>query len=121
MDFSAFAMHGFNDEYEYHIELHLGDVFTGKSEKLMKEQAKQNKKDGSTLERKGVKLYSMKKDGKKRYGFDKDKLEKDFLKDLNKQQGWLRLFFNPLLVNFSTDLDRTARNREIIEKYVGNN
>ncbi len=117
MDFSAFAMHGLNGEYEYHLKLHLGDVLTGKSEKLLKEQAKQNKKDGSTVERNGIKLVSMKKDGNKKNGFDKDKLEQDFLKDLNKQQGWLRLLFNPVLVNFSTDLDRTKRNKELIEKY----
>ncbi|MCB2196896.1 MAG: AsmA family protein [Bacteroidetes bacterium] len=117
MDFSAFAMHGLDGEYEYHLKLHLGDVLTGKSEKLMKEQAKQNKKDGGTVERNGIKLVSMKNDGKKKNGFDNEKLEKQFLKDLNKQQGWLRLLFNPLLVNFSTDLDRTKRNQEIIEKY----
>lgn len=117
MDFSAFAMHGLDGEYEYHLKLHLGDVLTGKSEKLMKEQARQNKKDGGTVERSGIKLVSMKKEGKKKNGFDNEKLEKQFLKDLNKQQGWLRLLFNPLLVNFSTDLDRTKRNQEIIEKY----
>jgi len=121
MDFSGFAMHSLQDEYEYHLKLHLGDVFTGKSEKLMKEQAKQNKKDGTTVERDGLKLYTLKIDGKKRRGFDTDKLEKEFLKDLNKQKGWLRLFFNPLLVNFSTDLDRKIRNKEIIEKYGGKN
>jgi len=117
MDFTAFAMHSMQDDYEYHLELHLGDVLTGKSEKLMKAQAKENKKDGGTIERKGIKLYTLKKGKEKRKGFDKDKLEDEFLKQLNKQEGWLRLVFNPFLVNFSTDLDRTIRNKEIIEKY----
>jgi len=117
MDFSAFAMHSMKDDYEYHIKLHLGDVLTGKSEKLLKDQAKQNKLDGETDDRSGIRLVSLKKGKDKKNGFDNNKLEKEFLKDLNKQQGWLRLLFNPLLVNFSTDLDRTKRNKELIEKY----
>ncbi|MFO7843922.1 MAG: AsmA family protein [Bacteroidales bacterium] len=120
MDITAFAMHSLKDEYEYHLKIHLGDVLTGKSEKILKEQAKQNKKDGSNVERSGIKLVSMKKDGNKKNGFDNEKLEKEFLKDLNKQQGWLQLLFNPFLVNFNTDLDRTKRNQEIIEKYGSN-
>jgi len=120
MDITAFAMHSLKDEYEYHLKIHLGDVLTGKSEKIMKEQAKQNKIDGSNVERSGLKLVSMKKDGNKKNGFDNEKLETDFLKDLNKQQGWLQLLFNPFLVNFNTDLDRTKRNQEIIERYGRN-
>ena len=117
MDLSIFAMHSMQDDYEYHLKIHLGDVLTGKSDKLMKEQAKQNKKDGSTEERNGIKLVSLKLEDEKKNGFDNNKLEKSFKGKLNKQQGWLRLLFNPLLVNFSTDLDRTARNKEILEKY----
>jgi hypothetical protein len=117
MDFTAFAMHSMSDDYEYHLKIHLGDVFTGKSERLMKEQAKQNKMDRSAIERNGLEFISSKEGKKIKTGFDNDKLKKEFKKDLNKQQGWLRLLFNPLLVNFSTDLDRTIRNKEIIEKY----
>lgn len=117
MDLSIFAMHSLQDDYEYHLKIHLGDVLTGKSDKLMKDQAKQNKKDGSTEERNGIRLVSLKLEDDKKNGFDNDKLEKEFKKKLNKQQGWLNLFFNPMLVNFSTDLDRTARNKELLEKY----
>lgn len=119
MDITAFAMHGLQGDYEYHLKLHLGDVLTGKSERIMKEQAKQNKIDGSTIERNGIKLASLKKGDDKKNGFDNDKLEGKFKRDLNKQHGFLRLSFNPLLVNFSTYLDRTARNKELIEKYGG--
>ena len=117
MDLTAFAMHSMKDDYEYHIKLNLGDVLTGKSEKLLKDQAKQNKLDGKTDDRSGIRLVSLKMGKDKKNGLDNNKLEKDFLKDLNKQQGWLNLLFNPLLVNFSTDLDRTKRNKELIEKY----
>ncbi len=118
LDLSAFAMHGMTDEigYEYHLVLHLGDVLTGKSEKLMKSQAKQNKKDGGTVERKGINLISMEIGEEKKNGFDNEKLKKKFKNNLNKQEGFLNLLFNPLLVNFSTELDRSARNKAILNK-----
>ena len=118
MDITAFAMNDLNGDYEYHLEVHLGDVLTGKNNDLMKKQEKHYKKEGETYDRSGgVKLFSSKYDNKKKNGFDSPKKEKEFSKKLNKQKGWLKLFFNPLLVNFSTDLDRTARNKELIEEH----
>ncbi|MEA3316754.1 MAG: AsmA-like C-terminal region-containing protein [Bacteroidota bacterium] len=117
MDISAFAIHSLDDDYEYHLQIHLGDVLTGKSKKLIKEQEKQNRKDGITDERKGINLVSIKDGKSKKNGFDNKKLKKQFKNKLNMQQGFLKLLFNPLLVNFSTDFDRTIRNKEILEKY----
>ncbi len=118
IDMTAFAMHSLKGDFEYHIKAYLGDVFTGKSDELMKKQEKQDKINGDTYDRSGgLKLLSMEIDGNKKNGFDNDKLKEKFEVKLDKQQGWLKLFFNPLLVNFSTDLDRTKRNRELIEKY----
>lgn len=116
LDLSAFAMHDLKGDYEYHLILHLGDVLTGKSDKLMEEQAKQNKKDGGTADRNGINLVSLKLGDNQKNGFDNEKLKKAFQNNLNKQQGFLNLVFNPMLVNFSTELDRTARNRAILEK-----
>lgn len=120
LDLSAFAMQGMrtdDPDYEYHLVLHLGDVLKGKSNKLMEEQEKQNKKDGGTVDRKGLNLVSMKIGDDKKNGFDNDKLKKKFENNLNKQQGFLNLLFNPLLVNFSTDMDRSKKDKEILEKY----
>jgi hypothetical protein len=121
LDLSAFAMHDMKGDYEYHLILHLGDVLTGKSEKLMEEQAKQNKKDGGTVDRNGINLVSLKLGDTKKNGFDNETLKKAFLNNLNKQQGFLNLLFNPMLVNFSTEMDRTARNRAILEKSKNEN
>lgn len=121
LDLSAFAMHDMKGDYEYHLILHLGDVLTGKSKKLMEEQAKQNKKDGGTVDRNGINLVSLQLGDTKKNGFDNEKLKKAFLNNLNKQKGFLNLLFNPMLVNFSTDLDRTARNRAILEKSKNEN
>lgn len=119
LDFSAFAMQDLSKKgyYEYHLVLHLGDVLMGKSKKLMEEQAKQNKKENDKVERSGLELVAMSLADKKKYGFDNSKLKAKFKNDLNVQHGFLNLLFNPMLVNFSTDLDRTARNREILKNY----
>lgn len=117
LDLSASALQKMNDDYEYHIQLHLGDVLTGKSDRLMEAQEKQNKKDGATVERNGINLVAIDMDGETKFGFDNDNLKKKFKNNLNKQHGFLNFSFNPVLVNFSTEMDRTKRNKELIEKY----
>ena len=116
LDISAAAMQSFKEDFEYHLVLHLNDVLIGKSEKLLRQQAEQSKKEGETEERDGLKLVAMEIAPDKKYGFDNVKLYKKFLNEINKQEGFLNLLFNPLLVNFSTDFDRTIRNKELLEK-----
>jgi hypothetical protein len=116
MDFTAFGMHSLQDEYEYHLKIHLGDVLTGKSEDLIKEQIKQNKLEGETEDRRGLRLVTMKYGGKTKTGYDNKELESLFKRDLNIQRGMLNFSFAPLLVNFSTELDRTKWNKELNEK-----
>jgi AsmA family len=117
MDMTAFAMHSLKGDFEYHIKAYPGDLFTGKKEELMKKQEKQDKINGDTYDRSGgLKLLSMEIDGTKKNGFDNDKLKEKFELKLNKQKGWLKLFFAPKLVNFSTEIDRTKWNKELNEK-----
>ncbi|PKP10530.1 MAG: hypothetical protein CVU09_06310 [Bacteroidetes bacterium HGW-Bacteroidetes-4] len=109
LDLSASAMQSMGEDYEYHITLHLGDVLTGKSKKLMEEQTKQNKKDGGTVERNGINLVSMKVGDEKKNGFDNDKLKEKMKKTIIRQNSFLNLLFDPRLVNFSTDLNRVKK------------
>ena len=111
LDMSFNAMYNnANEDFESHIILHLGDVIKGKSDKLMKKQAKLNKKNGGTVKRKGINLVALDVDGKSKYGIEiNDKLKKKFNNQLNKQRGFLNLLFNPNLVNFSTDIDRVNK------------
>ena len=113
LDMSFFAMYNYaNDDYESHITMHLGDVLTGKSKKLMAKQAELNKKNGGTIVRKGLNLLAMDVDGKSKYGIEVNKkLRTKFKNQLNKRQGMLKLLFNPTLVNFSTDLDRLKKKK----------
>jgi hypothetical protein len=111
LDLTAYAMQGLREDdpdYEYHLVLHLGDVLVGKSNKLMEEQAKQNKKDGGTVERNGLKLVSMKVGEEKKNGFDNDKLREKLDKTIKRQNSFLNLLFDPGLVNFSTNFNRVS-------------
>jgi hypothetical protein len=109
LDLSASAMQSMGEDYEYHITLHLSDVLTGKSNKLMEAQAKQNKKDGGTVDRNGINLVSMKVGDEKKNGFDNDKLKEKMRKTITRQNSFLNLLFDPRLVNFSTDLNRVKK------------
>jgi hypothetical protein len=112
LDLSAFAMQSLTgDDYEYHIILHLKDVLAGKSKKLMEQQAKQAKKGDGIADRSGINLVALHIGDKTKNGFDTKKLKKKFENKLNIQQGFLNLAFRPKLVNFSTDFDRTAKNK----------
>jgi len=113
LDMSLSAMYNnANEDYESHIIMHLGDVLTGKSDRLMKKQEELNKKNGGTIDRKGLNLLAMDVDGKSKYGIEVNKkLKKKFNNQLNKQRGFLRLLFNPALVNFSTDMDRVKKKK----------
>jgi len=118
LDLSAFAMQSLTgDDYEYHIILHLKDVLAGKSKKLMEQQAKQAKKGDGIKDRKGINLVALHLGDKTKNGFDNEKLKKKFKNKLNIQQGSLNFVFNPILVNFSTDLDRSKRDKEMLKKH----
>ena len=79
----------------------------------MKKQAELNKKNGGTLDRKGLNLLAMDVDGKSKYGMESNnsKRKKKLENQLNIQQGFLNLLFNPALVNFSTDMDRAKKKK----------
>ncbi|NJO89655.1 MAG: hypothetical protein HC831_12445 [Chloroflexia bacterium] len=80
----------------------------GKSKKLLKKQEELDKKEGGTVDRRGLNLFAMDIDGEDKYGMESSnsKRKKELKKLLNVQQGILNLLFNPTLVNYSTDIDR---------------
>lgn len=45
-----------NEDYRYHIEMHLGDVLSGKNSELMKKQEKAAKSEGDEVTRNGLNL-----------------------------------------------------------------
>ena len=105
-DITIFGMQSIDpeiDEYEYHIEMNLGDVLTGKRESLMKKQAQADKEAGEEVERNGVNLYYQKYDGKISKGFDRKASMDKMLKRVRLQERFLNLIFNPHRINYSTE------------------
>ena len=91
------------DEYDYHLEMNLGDVLTGKRENLMKKQAKADKDAGEEVERNGVNLYYGKNDGKIKKGFDSKKAMEAMLRKIRLQERFLNLVFHHERINYNTD------------------
>jgi hypothetical protein len=109
LDMSFFAMYNvLNEDYQAHLEIYLSDILMGKSKKLLEKQKEMNKKEGGKLDRKGLHMIAMDRDGKTMYRIEggDSKRKKKLKNQLNIQQGMLNLLFNPTLVNFSTDIDR---------------
>nr|MDA3853787.1 hypothetical protein [Bacteroidales bacterium] len=92
-----------DDEYAYHLELNLGDVFTGKRDGLMKKQAKADKDAGEEVKRNGVNLYYGQQDGKIKKGFDSKKSMEAMQRKIRLQERFLNLVFHHERINYNTD------------------
>lgn len=103
LDITAFGMQTFGEDYEYYIELHLGDVLTGKSENLLKRQEKAAKDADEEVNRNGINLVVYSLDGKTKNGFDNNKSRRKMNNKITSKNGVLSMFFNPQLVDFDTD------------------
>lgn len=105
MDITAFGMESMGDDFEYHIQMHLGDVMSGKSKKVLERQAKTgddvNKDD---VDRNAVKLIYAEIDGKKKTGFDTKKAQTKMKVKIKTQLTILNLNFHPILVSFDTGI-----------------
>lgn len=100
-DLSAFGMQMLNDDYEYHLRLHLKDFLLGKSKKLLKEQAKYGD-DAGKDKRNSMDIFSAYKDGKPSNGFDNDNSRKRMEIKIRTQESILKLKFHEKVVNYNT-------------------
>jgi len=101
LDISAFGMKKFGEDYEYHLQIHLGEILLGKSKKLLKEQSEMGdiaKEDN----RSSIFIVSSSFDGKSKNGFDNKKMKKKMEVKIKVQEKMLDLIFHPKLVSFST-------------------
>jgi len=99
-------MQSLGEDYEYHLELHLGDVLKGKSKKLLQEQAAggNNVSDDDT-DRSSIKLIYALNEGKSKVGFDTKKLQSAMLNKIRVQEKMLEVIFNPRGVSFDTGVE----------------
>ncbi len=103
LDIGFFGMQSLGEDYEYHIQLHLGDVLKGKSQKLLKRQAENGDEiTAKDLDRNTVKLIYANINRKSKVGFDKKKAQRLMQVKIKTQEKMLDLIFFPKLVSFDT-------------------
>lgn len=106
MDISAYGMQSFNDDYEYHLRVYLGEVLRGKTKRIREKQEKQeNKPDGGTSGLTSLFLVSKNIDGKAHSGLDTKKGRAKMKTKIKLQQVVLDFLFHPKLVDFDTKLE----------------
>ncbi len=103
LDISAFGMQSFGEDYQYHLKLHLGDVLTGKSDNLMKRQAKAAKDVGETPDRNGIPLRMKSESGKTKTSFDNKNSQRSMSNKITTRNAVLNMIFYPERIDFSTD------------------
>jgi len=103
MDFSVFGMQSFGENYEYHLQMHLGDVLKGKSNKLIEKQNSSGDEiSKEDMDRSTIKIIYANIDKKEKTGFDNKKAQKAMELKIQVQQKMLSLIFYPKLVSFET-------------------
>ncbi len=106
LDVSTFGMQSLDENYEYHLQLHLGDILKGKSQKLFERQAQSGEEvTDDDLSKSTIKLIYAYTDGKKRIGFATRKAQKKMELKIKVQQKMLELIFHPLLVSYETGVE----------------
>ncbi|NPA35474.1 MAG: AsmA family protein [Chlorobi bacterium] len=106
LDIGFFGMESMGEDYEYHIQLHLGDVLKGKSQKLLKRQAESGDEvSDKDLDRSTVKLIYAYINGKSKVGFDRKKAQRMMELKIRTQEKMLDLVFFPKLVSFDTGVE----------------
>ncbi len=107
LDIGFFGMQSIGEDYEYHIQLHLGDVLKGKSQRLLKRQAESGDEVTSKdFDRSTVKLLYANINGKSKVGFDKKKRQMMMQVKIKTQEKMLNLIFFPKLVSFDTGIEK---------------
>jgi hypothetical protein len=103
LDLSTFGMQSLGDDYEYHIQLKLGEILKGKSQKLFERQSKSGDEvSEDDLDKNSIKLIYGYIDGEKKVGFATKKAQRQMALKIQVQQKMLELIFHPKLVSFET-------------------
>ena len=106
LDFSTFGMQSLEENYEYHIQLRLGDVLKGKSKKLIERQNQSGDDIGEDeMDKNTIKIIYANMDGKQKTGFASKKAQRSLELKIQVQEKMLDLIFHPALVSFETGVE----------------
>jgi len=104
LDITAYGMQEFGTDYEYHLKLHLSDILVGKSEKLLKKQAKMG--DIATKDKRSNAVYmvAFSKNGEAKTRFDNKQLKSAMKTRIRLQENLLKVRFHPEMFKFDTEV-----------------
>ncbi len=103
------GMYSFNEDYEYHIRMFLGEVLSSKSKANLKKHAQDGGFDDEedekdiTQGRTSIYVVSKSLDGKEKAGFDNKRDRQNMSAKVNLQKQMVDLRFHPALVNYNTE------------------
>ncbi|UXP33833.1 hypothetical protein N6H18_07710 [Reichenbachiella agarivorans] len=100
-DITAFGMQSFGEDYEYHLQVVLGEILLGKSKKTLKQQEDM---DDVTSEssRNSIFLKSYSLNGKDGNGLDNRQSRTGMKIKVRTQEKLLNLIFHPKFITFDT-------------------
>ena len=103
LDANFYGMQSLKEDYEYHIEMFLSDVFTGKSENLIKRQKEAAKNDKKNVNRNGVEVRAQSIKGKTKYWLDTNKAQEYMKRKIRVQEMLLNVAFHPKRLHFNIE------------------
>lgn len=102
VDITLLGKQPFEDDFEYYLELNMGDILTGKRNRLMERQEKAASKEDKNVKRNGVNLVALSKEEKTKIKFDNKKQREQMIRVIRLQKNALGLKFHPSLFDFNT-------------------
>ena len=102
------GMYSFNEDYDYHIRMFLGEVLSSKSKANLKRQAQdggfsdEDEKD-VTKGRTSIYVVSKLENGKEKAGFDNKRDRMNMVAKVNLQKQMVDMRFHPALVKYNTE------------------
>lgn len=102
------GMYSFDEDYEYHIRMYLGEVLSSKSKANLKKQAQDggfSDEDEKDLTKGRTSIYVVSKSvsGKEKAGFDNKRDRANMEAKVNLQKQMVDMRFHPTLVNYNTE------------------
>ncbi|MFC2151062.1 AsmA family protein [Bacteroidota bacterium] len=110
LNITAYGMQSLGEDYEYHLEIKLSDILFGKSKKQKRKERKAGEDDFKDDRNMRELIYS-ELDGKTKYGFDNDDLQRAMRNKIKLQETKLKLRFYPGMFNFDTKVYLDKNNR----------
>ena len=106
LDIAAFGEYNLNGDCEYHLEIHLGNIIFGKSDRRNKKQDESGDEiDEATLKKNSRKIRYSILDGKSKPALDSKKSREEMQVKIKTQKTMLNFIFFPKNIHYNTDLD----------------